>query len=149
MLRQRQRGGPGPECRISGTSGRLTAALQVSGWLTKAPPRRKQAGAGGDGRKAQLQLSTEHVLWDVVTLNAAGMHNREWIKADGNAPLHPKTLLTGEAHAHRLQPRGEPTTTNKWLIFNQPWDSNCAEKMAKHQYLSHLGGHFQDITFLF
>lgn len=48
-----------------------------------------------------------------VTLDAARTYNKECIKADGNALLHPKSLLIGEAHAHRLLPRGEPTTTNK------------------------------------
>ena len=62
MLGQRQGGGPGPEHCIAGTSGRLAAALRVSGRLTKAPPQRRQAGAGGDGRRARLrgQLSTNH-----------------------------------------------------------------------------------------
>lgn len=63
---------------IAGTSGRLAVVLRVSGRLTKAPPQRRQAGVGGDGRRARLQgwLGSDHASCGTVTLDKAGTHNR-------------------------------------------------------------------------
>lgn len=58
-----------------------------------------------------------------------------------NPLLYPCTQTSAKGRAHNLE---------QVANFYQQWDSSSAEKvLIKSQCLSHLGGHFQDITFPF
>lgn len=150
MLGQRRGRGPGPEGHIAGTSGRLAAALRVSGQLTKALPQRRQAGVGADGRRAQLQgqLSTYHescgtLLCSMRLGHTIGNISRQTAKP----PPAPQIPSDGEGPCTQTPAKRGAHNCKQVANFYQPWDSNSAGKVVKFQCLNHLGGHFQDITF--
>lgn len=86
MLGQRRGGGPGPERRMAGTSGRLAAG---PGRLTKALPPRREQGRGDIAAELRSGLPQQ----PITLLHSLGCRmGRESIKAHSSAPLqYPKS----------------------------------------------------------
>lgn len=127
MLGQRRGGGPGPERRMAGTSGRL--AVRCGSWpADKGSAPRKREGKGDMAAELRSGLAQHPIT-------RFGGHCRtrwdaEWesTKAHSSAPLqHPKSppvpthMDFCEGRAHNLE---------QVANFYQQWDSSSAEKVT-------------------